>query len=466
MPLPRSAPILALSLTALAGCAGLHRPAGVAAGFVSHELCSGVFISGQDPDAYYRQAIAPTLSLAGPLVSHSLDRQNGETTASFAGLITRKSVYLGPQGCLLLHGATAAPPEPQLPPPAPSLMPPIAGPEVVEPTDPALKAALDHAFAEPDHGPHRWTKAVVVLQDGRVVAERYAPGYGVDTPIQGWSMTKSVTNALLGVLVRQGRLHVDGPAPVAAWSDPADPRHAISIDNLLRMTSGLDIGQSLTSDASTAWDPTTHMVFDTDDMAAFAEKARLKARPGTQWTYTNANTLLLSRMIRDQAGGDAAHVLAFAHRELFDKLGMSHAVLELDAVGTPIGASQLWASGRDWARFGQLYLDDGVVGGQRILPEGWVDYSARLTPSSDHFGYGAGFWTNRGDSSAARARIAAGIPADAFMARGSQGQYVVIIPSRRVVIVRLGMAYTYGGDIVAQERLVSEVLAALARPTA
>jgi CubicO group peptidase (beta-lactamase class C family) len=145
---------------------------------------------------------------------------------------------------------------------------------------------------------------------------------------------------------------------------------------------------------------------------------------------------------------------------------MSHAVLELDAVGTPIGASQLWASGRDWARFGQLYLDDGVVGGQRILPEGWVDYSARLTPSSDHFGYGAGFWTNRGDSSAARARIAAGIPADAFMARGSQGQYVVIIPSRRVVIVRLGMAYTYGGDIVAQERLVSEVLAALARPTA
>lgn len=467
MPLPRPTPVFALPLAVLAvtGCADLHRPAGVAAGYISHELCSGVFISGQNPDAYYREAIAPTLSVADPLASHSLDRAHGEATASFAGLVTRKSVYLGPQGCLMLHAATAVPPTPRLPSPTPSLMPPIAGPDVVEPTAPALKAALDHAFAEPDRGPHRWTKAVVVLKDGRVVAERYAPGYGVDTPIQGWSMTKSVTNALIGVLVRQGRLSVDGPAPVAAWSNPGDPRHAISVDNLLRMTSGLDIGQSLTSDASTAWDPTTHMVFDTDDMAAFAEKARLKAPPGTWWNYTNGNTLLLSRMIRDRTGGDTAHVLAFIHRELFDKLGMEHAVLEFDAAGTPIGASQLWASGRDWARFGQLYLDDGVVGGERVLPEGWVDYSARLTPGSDHFGYGAGFWTNRGGSTAARERIAAGIPADAFMARGSQGQYVVIIPSRRLVVVRLGMAYTDRGDIVAEERLISEVVAADSPPT-
>lgn len=472
MPLPRRAPISALPVAALpltaliglAGCVGLHRPAGVAAGYVSHQLCSGVFISGQDPEAYYREAIAPTLSAAGPLVSHTLDRAQGSASASFGGLVTRKSVYLGPQGCLLLHGVAAPPAPLQLPPPRPSLLPPIAGPGVVEPADPALKAALDHAFAEPAQGPHRWTKAVVVLQDGRVIAERYAPGYGVDTPIQGWSMTKSVTNALIGILVRQGRLDVNGPAPVAAWSDPADPRHAISIDNLMRMTSGLDIGQSLTSDALSAFDPTAHMVFDTDDMAGFAEKARLKARPGTQWTYTNGDTLLLSRMIRDRTGGDAGHVLAFAHRELFDKLGMEHVVLEFDAAGTPIGASHMWASARDWARFGQLYLDDGVVGGQRILPEGWVDYSARLTPTSDRFGYGAGFWTNRGGSEAGRERIAAGMPADTFMARGSQGQYVIVIPSSRLVIVRLGLAYTDRGDIAAEERLVAEVVAAASPP--
>ena len=190
---------------------------------------------------------------------------------------------------------------------------------------------------------------MVIVHDGRIIAERYAPGYGVDTPILGWSMTKSVTNALIGILVRQGRLNVDGPAPVAAWSDPGDPRHAISIDNLIRMTSGLDIGQSLTSNATDAFDPTAHMMFDEADMAAFAEHARAARPPGAKWNYTNGDTLLLSRIVRDQAGGDAAHVLAFAHGVLFDKLGMEHVTLEVDAAGTPIGATHLWASARDWA---------------------------------------------------------------------------------------------------------------------
>jgi len=116
-------------------------------------------------------------------------------------------------------------------PRAPTVLPPIAGPEVVAPADPALKSALDRAFAEPDQGPHRWTKAVVIVHDGRVIAERYAPGYGVDTPLTGWSMTKSVTNALIGILVRQGKLDIMAPAPIPAWSDPTDPHHAITPDS-------------------------------------------------------------------------------------------------------------------------------------------------------------------------------------------------------------------------------------------
>jgi CubicO group peptidase (beta-lactamase class C family) len=455
-------PALLAVAAPLAGCGSVHRAVGVSAGYVSHQLCSGVFVSGQDPDAYYREAIAPILSIAGPAVSHTLDREHQRVTASFAGMVTREAVYRGPLGCMLDRdvrpqtGAAAAPL-------APPLLAPIAGPDMVEPANPALKAALDREFAEPAGAPHRWTKAVVIVRDGKVIAERYAPGYGVDTPIQGWSMTKSVTNALIGILVRQGRLSVEGPAPVAAWSDPHDPRHAISIDNLLRMTSGLDIGQSLNTGFTNAFDPTAHMVFDEADMAAFAERAPAGAAPGAKWTYTNGNTLLLSRIIRDQAGGDADGVLTFARRELFGPLGMEHVTLEFDGVGTPIGASHMWAPARDWARFGLLYLDDGVVEGVRILPEGWVDYSARPTRGSEAFGYGAGFWTNRGAGEAARKRVAAGMPADSFMARGSQGQYLIIIPSARLVIARLGLSYTDMGDIAATERLVADTVAAVGR---
>ena len=227
------------------------------------------------------------------------------------------------------------------------------------------------------------------------------------------------------------------------------------------MTSGLDIGQSLFADWTSAFDPSSQMNFDMPDMATFAERARLADLPGAKWKYTNGNTLLLSRIIRDQVGGDAASVLRFAHRELFDKLGMEHVTLEFDAAGTPIGSSQMWASARDWARFGLLYLNDGVVSGDRILPHGWVDYTARFTPGSEDYGYGAGFWTNRGTSPAARIRVNAGMPSDSFMARGSQGQYVVVIPSAKLVIVRLGMAYTPRGDMETMERLVADVVAAV-----
>ena len=155
---------------------------------------------------------------------------------------------------------------------------------------------------------------------------------------------------MIGILVRQKKLAVDAPAPVAAWRDPKDPRHAITVDNLLGMNSGIEFGQSLYSDWHSAFDPSAQMQFDVADQAAFAETAELGAAPGTRWNYTNGNTMLLARMIRDQAGGDASSVLRFAHRELFDKLGMEHVTLEFDSAGTPIGSSHMWASARDWAR--------------------------------------------------------------------------------------------------------------------
>jgi CubicO group peptidase (beta-lactamase class C family) len=304
------------------------------------------------------------------------------------------------------------------------------------------------------------THAVIVVHRGQIVAERYAQGFGIDTPMHGWSLTKSVTNALVGILVREGKLSPIGPAPVAAWGASADPRHAISIEHLLRMNSGLDFGESLHQSWSSAFDPTVQMVFASPDMASLPERAPLEAKPGEHWRYSNGNTMLLSRIVRDAVGGDAQSVLNFVHRELFDKMGMARVTLEFDATGTPIGASHMWAPARDWARFGMLFLDDGVVAGERLLPEGWVDESARLTPGSEDYGYGAGFWTNRGEQRAARLHRP-GMPRDSFMARGSLGQYVIVAPSENLVIVRLGTTRTPREGIESVDQLTAEALAAL-----
>lgn len=436
------------------------RSAAVAANFASHQMCSAVFVAGLEPDRFYREAVAPMLAPVGGLVRYEIDYRAHAVTATLAGIIRSRAVYRGALGCAVDHGRQLSALY-EAKPATPPLLPSIAGRGVVVPRDPGLVAALDRAFAEPAQGPHRYTKAVVIVHDGRIVAERYAPGVGIDTRLLGWSMTKSVTSALIGILVRQHKLAVDGPAPVAAWSDPNDPRHAITIDNLLRMTSGLAIGQSLYSNWTSAFDPSAQMNFDMVDEAGFAERAPLAAAPGTLWNYTNGNTELLARMIRDAAGGAIAATDRFVHRELFDKLGMAHATLEFDGAGTPIGSAEMWASARDWARFGLLYLNDGMVGGERILPEGWVDYSTRPTPQDNFYGYGAGFWTNRGTAETARRRVAAGMPADSFMARGSQGEYIVIAPAEKLVIVRLGFAETPFGDIAAVERLVADTVAAL-----
>jgi len=480
-PLLAVAAVAAAGLPWLAGCGQFspERAASVATGYVSHQLCSAVFVAGQAPDDFYRDAIAPVGGALAGMFDQVVDRDHGEVRASFAGMAQSRAIYRPPYGCINATGTSwqgqastlASPAGSPGTPPRPAatrpVLPPIAGPDPVRTTDPALSAALDHAFAEAPQPPFRHTKAVVVVHGGRVIAERYADGVGVDTPLPGWSATKSMTSALLGILVRQGRLDMQAPAPIAAWSDPADPRHAITPDELLRMTSGLDAGQSLNDVGP--FNPAARLLFVEHDMAAFAAASPLAHPPGTHWNYTDANTILLSRIVADavqaaepSADGQAA-TLAFVHRELFDKLGMAHAVLEFDAAGTPVGGSHLWASARDWSRLGLLFLHDGMAGGERILPPGWVDASARETPGSEDYGYAAGFWSNRGSGAGARLRIGAGMPADAFMARGSYGQYVVIVPSQDLVITRLGPAWTERSDMDAVARLTREVIAAVGK---
>ena len=332
---------------------------------------------------------------------------------------------------------------------------PVAALEV-EPPSAKLEAALDRAFAEPSAPPYRRVKAIVILHDGKVVAERYAPGYRAETPILGYSLAKSVTNALIGILVQQKKLSVEQLAPVPEWQNPSDPRHAITIDQLMRMSSGLAIEES-----DTGFDPVSRMLFLEPDMAGFAARARLKAVPGTQWEYTSGNTLILSRIIRDAVGGRAEDVREFAHKELFEPLRITTATIEFDSAGTPVGSIYVFASARDWARFGELYLNDGVVNGRRILPEGWVKYSSAPTLNQD---YGAGFWTNHGAHGYAADRIEAGMPEDAFYGSGNLGQRVVIIPSQGLVIVRLGLTHSNGFDMRGLLRLISDTTAAIKSP--
>lgn len=433
-------------LTTTIACAGLALGAArardvpkVATGFIADTLCAETFVSGLDPSRDLAETIdaMPGASLLTWAMDFQVDRARKDVTVTLFGIGRSHAVYREGLGCTLEHGqgiaAVALPPDDK----QPALLPEIAGAGLVPPQSGGLSAALDRAFAEPAQPPYRRTRAVVVMKAGRIIAERYADGIGPDTPLLGFSMTKSVMSALTGILVRQGKLKLDGPPPIAAWRNPDDPHHAITVDQLLRHTAGIALGSSLQASLGSALEPVNAMKFAEDDMASYAESVPLATAPGTVWNYHDGNTIILAHLLRDAAGGKPADALAFARRELFAPLGMRHVTLQLDGAGTIEGSSNMLASARDWARFGQLYLDDGVAGGKRILPEGWVNYSATATPNA-WVGIGAGFWTNQGDSFGAKFRIEHGWPRDAFFAKGTIGQYTIIIPSERLVIVRLG----------------------------
>ncbi|MCK1357312.1 serine hydrolase [Bradyrhizobium sp. 199] len=411
----------------------------VATGFVADILCSETFVSGLDPQRTFAET-NDAMSGAGLIswaMDYQVDRVRKDVTVTLFGIGRSHAVYREGLGCTLDHGAGIAAVEPPADVRQPALLPEIAGPGIVPSQSPSLSTALDRAFAEPAQPPYRRTRAVVVMKSGRVVAERYAEGVGPETPLLGFSMTKSVISALTGVLVRQGKLKLDEPAPVAAWKNPNDPRRAITVDQLLRHTAGLALGSSLQASLGSAFEPVNRMKFVEADMASYAESMPLETAPGAVWNYHDGNMLILSHVIRVAAGGNPADALAFARRELFAPLGMRHVTLQLDGVGTIEGSSEMLAPARDWARFGQLYLNDGVAGGKRILPEGWVNYTASPTPNA-WVGIGAGFWTNQGDSFGAKFRVEHGWPRDAFFAKGTIGQYTIVIPSEKLVIVRMG----------------------------
>ena len=290
---------------------------------------------------------------------------------------------------------------------------------------------LDHAFAEREPEELGRTNGVVVVQHGAVVAERYRQDVDPDRAFISWSMAKSITSCLIGILVRQGKLDISQPIPVKEW-EPGDKRRRISIDQMLRMTDGLRFREAEhLGDGSVRYYPEDEsdvipMLFGAgkDDVAAFAATLPYQAEPETRWNYNSGASNLLARLVGDVVGGGEAGMRAFMKRELFDRVGMKTADPRFDAAGTFVGSAFCYCSARDFARFGYLYLRDGVWEGERVLPAGWVDYARTGTPQSQGI-YGAHFWVIPGSLGL-------------FYCSGAFGQRILISPKLDLVVVRLG----------------------------
>ncbi len=434
----------------------------IGTGFIAKMLCSGVFVSNRDPGAVMREDlwIAKKYSIGA-----EVDYKEKSVTASIKGLFERRAIFREGLGCTLILGTTEdelrkqaadwkrLPRETaELPWPKGDLISAEKLPPGVD-TE-ALNAALDDAFSDPDPEMPRRTRAVVILYDGRIVAERYAPGFSPETALIGWSMTKSVTSALTGILVGQGKLSVRERAPVPEWSAPDDPRSAITLDHLLRMSSGLEFLEEYETNPGADCNV---MLFTNRDMAAYAAAKPLETEPGSKWSYSSGTTNIISRIVRSAVGGSTEDYFTFPRQELFDRIGMRSAIIEPDTSGTFAGSSHMYATARDWARFGLLYLQDGVWEGERILPEGWVEYTRTPTPHTPpEWPYGAQFWLNTGE----KERWLKSLPEDLYSARGQEGQYITIIPSRKTVAVRLGCTpdHKYSWD---HESFIASILQAV-----
>lgn len=414
----------------------------VLAGFGAKQLCSCVFVS-QRTEA---SVLADDLNrFPYTVATYKVNQAEQWTESRLGPWASRRAVYRDGLGCVLLTD-NEHPPEPLAFRPPTMKGQPLPDQAMITVDDKGLNAALDQAFAEPDSNRLQNTKAVVVLYRDTLVAERYALGISDTTRLPGWSMAKSVTNALIGILVQKGKLSIADPAPVAAWQ--GDERQQITINDLLRMQSGLAWSENYF-----AVSDVTRMIFLSPNMSDVAARQPLAYPPGTEWRYSSGTTNILSQIIREVVGEKG--YLTFPYQELFGPLGMSSAVWETDLSGSFVSSSYLLATARDWAKFGSLYLNDGVWQEQRILPEGWVDYATTPVAFAPQRQYGAHFWLNAGEADNQVDRPFPGAPTDTYFAQGFDGQNVFIIPSRQLVIVRLGTTTRGNFD---QNRFLSDIL--------
>jgi CubicO group peptidase (beta-lactamase class C family) len=406
-------------------------------------MCSAVFITGLDPDfaaenvGYFTAPYAQRAKVGKPVI----DYQNKAVHITLPNGVVRTAKYLGDQGCVALPiGEADVKFRPVAVPrrlPDPSTQPWPMGD--VLPRDPLpagidgakLRSAVDAAFADPAG----MTAAFVVTWKGRLVAERYADRLTLHTPLESWSMAKSLSATLLGILMRDGVYSIAQPAPIPEWQTPADPRAAIRIADLLQMSSGLRIRAPQDPDYDPAVGYPDHVYLYTGcmDTFRFAATRPLQWPPGVVGRYRNTEPVLVNYLLKlgvEKLGRD---YLSFPQRALFDPLGIRTMVIETDPYGNFLAQGYMYGSARDWARVGNLYLQDGVWQGQRLLPEGFVDFVRTLAPAwaaDNQPIYGGFFWLN-GDGRYP-------VPKDAYFMAGAGGQVVLMVPSHDLVVVRMG----------------------------
>ncbi|MFZ0944814.1 MAG: serine hydrolase [Syntrophobacteraceae bacterium] len=446
----------------------LWKAALVASGYKAKCLCSDVFVSRRESASVLAEDLLPVGALY-PLrfVDAEINYTTRTVKTSIMGFAERKAVFREGLGCTLAIGTT----EEQLrsggnPAPGRDTRGDENGTwpdgETVDTGHPPpavdadkLSQAVEWAFMEPDPGRLRRTRALVVVYDGRIAAERYAPGFTAGTPLPGWSMNKSVFAALTGILIHQGKMSLESGGILPMWREGQDPRRTITLDNLLHMSSGLAFQEMYSSPLADV----AVMLFGTRDTALFAASKSLVADPGVKWRYSSGTTNIISKVMRNTFGASEGDYLAFPRRALFDPIGMQSAVVEPDPSGTLVGSSFMYATARDWARFGLLYLRDGVWGKERILPEGWTQYCTTPAPASVGKEYGAHFWLRVPREFRSTDEPSGRMPRDAYHAVGFDGQFVSIIPSRKLVVVRLGLTRSYGAWD--QEELIARILEAI-----
>jgi len=408
-------------------------------------LCSAVFITGLDPE----DAAANVGGFISPfdqrqyVVDTRIDRERQTVSLTLPDGVTRTATRHGSQGCVTrpMGGETLnftpsviepnLPPADSMPWPMGDVVAADAWPEEVDRT--AIEGAIDVGFGPAEAR----TLGLVVTYQGQIIGERYSDEVGISTPLESWSMTKSLTGTLMGVLIQQGAYELWQQAPIPEWQqDPNDPRQQIRIGDVMRMSSGIMINAPSDPD----YDPETyadHFYLYTGgvDSYRYAATRPLEYPPNTVGRYRNTDPVLTSYLIRlaVEARGDDYH--SFPQRALFDKLGIRSALIETDPYGNFLGQGLAFMSARDWARLGNLYLQDGVWNGERLLPEGYVDYASTVAPAWDSDGRriygGAFFWITESISDE-------GGPFLAYHMRGAGGQSTNIIPSHGLVIVRIG----------------------------
>ncbi|WP_225207420.1 serine hydrolase domain-containing protein [Novosphingobium huizhouense] len=301
-----------------------------------------------------------------------------------------------------------------------------------------LARAVDALFADGSPGE---TRAVIVMHEGRIVAERYGPGYHENTRFVSWSMAKSITGVMIGMLVSDGRLRLAESAPVPQWQRPGDPRGEITLKQLLQMRSGLRHVEA--GDPPYRSDEVRMLFLDgRDDMARYAEDQPLAHEPGSTFQYSTATSVILAdlaaRVLASEPTPEARrHAVAdYLRTRLFEPVGMRSMLPEFDAAGTLIGGSLIHGTARDWARFGEFLRNKGAVRGSQIIPRQWIEFMT--TPSPREKAYGAQIWLNRTPTAGTEPLFPERGPRDLFACEGHLGQYVLVSPSRKLVVVRLG----------------------------